>query len=153
MIIYHYFTKLINFQADLGDKESNIKSFCNLCSEYIADKEFIYRSDKFSFQISSAEHEKDIQLSDLSSGEKQIVSLFSHLYLSGRDKFFVLIDEPELSLSVPWQRRFLTDIKNASFCAGIIAVTHSPFIYDNELRKNTHALGEFISGPDWGNIQ
>src|SRR5208337_1482539 len=69
-----------------------------------------------------------------------------HLYLSGRDRFFVLIDEPELSLSVPWQRRFLLDIRKASFCAGLVAATHLPFIYDNELRKNTHAVGEFVRG-------
>ena len=151
-IIYHYFTKLLNFQKELQAKELNIRQFCNLCSGYITDKKFVYESAKFSFNIKSSHKEGDIALSDLSSGEKQIVSLFSHVYLSGRKNFFVLIDEPELSLSVPWQRRFLTDIRDASFCAGLIAVTHSPFIYDNKLRPNTHALGEFVSGADWGNI-
>jgi predicted ATPase len=162
-IIYHYFTKLVKFQEDLQAKESNIKLFCDLCSEYIVDKKFLYESGKFLFAIEQSLSEENdgkngrkksiVQLSDLSSGEKQIVSLFSHLHLSGRDRFFVMIDEPELSLSVPWQRRFLTDIRDASFCAGLIAVTHSPFIYDNKLRRNTHALGEFVSGPDWGNIK
>jgi predicted ATPase len=65
--------------------------------------------------------------------------------LSGKEKFFVLIDEPELSLSVPWQRRFLKDIRNGGFCSGLIAVTHSPFIYDNDLKPYAHSLGEFIS--------
>ena len=63
-----------------------------------------------------------INQNDLSSGEKQIVSLFSHLYLSGKERYFVLIDEPELSLSVPWQRRFLEDIRGGHFCAGLVAV-------------------------------
>jgi predicted ATPase len=160
-IIYHYFTKLVNFQEELQAKESNVKMFCNLCSEYITDKKFIYESDKISFRIQLRSgkdddlprKEDEIEVSDLSSGEKQIVSLFSHLYLSGRERFFVLIDEPELSLSVPWQRRFLTDIRDASNCSGLVAVTHSPFIYDNKLRSKTHALGEFISGPDWGHIR
>ncbi len=151
-IIYHYFTKLVEFQKELEQKEKNIRNFCKICSEYILDKEFIYESGKFLFSIMQKKQSKSIQLSDLSSGEKQIVSLFSHLYLSGREHFFVLIDEPELSLSVPWQRRFLVDIRNASFCSGLIAVTHSPFIYDNNLRKNTHGIGEFVKGPDWGNI-
>src|SRR5271155_60715 len=61
------------------------------------------------------------------------------------DKYFVLIDEPELSLSVPWQRKFLVDIRSASFCVGLVAVTHSPFIYDNELKRYAHGLGEFIA--------
>lgn len=147
-IIYHYFLKLLRFQESLQDKEKQISSFCNLCSEYIQDKKFVYDSTKFNFSIVPINPIKEgdtLDFSDLSSGEKQIVSLFSHLYLSKHQNFFVLIDEPELSISVPWQRRFLTDIRNGEFCKGLIAVTHSPFIYQNELRPYTHSLGEFIS--------
>jgi predicted ATPase len=143
----------VRFQRELQEKEKGISAFCSLCSAYIADKSFTYDSAEFSLKINSNRSGDEVQLSELSSGEKQIVSLFSHLYLSGRDSFFVLIDEPELSLSVPWQRRFLTDIRSASFCAGLVAVTHSPFIYDNELRPYAHALGEFVSGTDWGDIK
>ena len=147
-IISHYFLKLLRFQAALQEKEKPISEFCVLCSEYIVDKKFVYDGTKFSFSITpkdGQESSEQIQLSDLSSGEKQIVSLFSHLYLSGLKSYFVLIDEPELSLSVPWQRRFLTDIRKGDFCAGLVAVTHSPFIYDNELRLYAHSLGEFIN--------
>ncbi|WP_075633326.1 AAA family ATPase [Rhizobium rhizosphaerae] len=162
-IIFHYFSKLLRFQSELQEKERSITAFCELCSTYIRDKKFVYDAQTFSFRIDwvggqileagrGKKNHGDVALSDLSSGEKQIVSLFSHLYLAGRERFFVLIDEPELSLSVPWQRRFLQDIRDGEFCSGLIAVTHSPFIYDNALRKSTHALGEFISGPDWGNI-
>jgi energy-coupling factor transporter ATP-binding protein EcfA2 len=146
-IIFHYFLKLLMFQAALQEKEKPISDFCALCSKYIVDKPFVYDGTKFSFSIIPKDGKEDseqIGLSDLSSGEKQIVSLFSHLYLSGINKYFVLIDEPELSLSVPWQRRFLTDIKKGDFCAGLVAVTHSPFIYDNELLPYAHSLGEFI---------
>jgi ABC-type transport system involved in cytochrome c biogenesis ATPase subunit len=145
-IIYHYFLKLLGFQESLQQKEERIRSFCKLCSEYIVDKQFVYDSTGFSFRI---EHlgsggGEVVELRDLSSGEKQIVSLFSHLYLSGEKRVFVLIDEPELSLSVPWQRRFLLDIRNGDFCAGIVAVTHSPFIYENELQRYAHSIGEFV---------
>jgi predicted ATP-dependent endonuclease of OLD family len=152
-IVYHYFSKLIKFQRELQIKEQSISDFCDLCSHYIVDKKFTYSTGEFTLKITSNRLQAEVPLAELSSGEKQIVSLFSHLYLSGRDRYFVLIDEPELSLSVPWQRRFLLDIRKASFCSGLIAATHSPFIYDNELRKNTHALGEFITGPDWGDLQ
>jgi len=147
-IIYHYFLKLLSFQESIKEKEKQISAFCDLCSEYIVDKKFVYDGGTFSFTIESKGEifDRPIGLSDLSSGEKQIVSLFSHLYLSGQQRFFVLIDEPELSLSVPWQRRFLTDIRNGSFCGGLIATTHSPFTYDNELRPYAHALDEFVVG-------
>ena len=147
-IICHYFLKLFHFQQLLKERESHISAFCELCSEYIVDKRFVYDSANFGFKILPNEEkykESKIELSDLSSGEKQIVSLFSHLYLSGKERYFVMIDEPELSLSVPWQRRFLVDIHKGDFCSGLVAVTHSPFIYDNELRPYAHSLGEFIN--------
>lgn len=145
-IICHYFLKLLSFQEALQQRERKISEFCDLCSAYIVDKKFTYDSTKFNFLISYQDDSSDsgkVQLSDLSSGEKQIVSLFSHLYLSGNKQFLVLIDEPELSLSVPWQRHFLSDIRKGGFCKALIAVTHSPFIYDNELRGYARSLGEF----------
>jgi energy-coupling factor transporter ATP-binding protein EcfA2 len=147
-IICHYFLKILEFQKSLQAEESKISTFCKICSEYIVDKEFVYDSASFKFHIRPKfEYHagESVQLSDLSSGEKQVVSLFSHLYLSGQSRYFVLIDEPELSLSVPWQKRFLVDIRKGSFCAGLVAVTHSPFIYDNELKPYAHSLGEFTS--------
>lgn len=148
-IICNYFLNLLHFQEAMEKRETAITTFCGLCSEYIGDKHFKYDRSQFTFKIipkdGEAAKDGDIPLSELSSGEKQIVSLFSHLYLSGTDRFLVLIDEPELSLSVPWQRRFLKDIRNGGFCSGLIAVTHSPFIFDNELRPYAHALGEFFA--------
>lgn len=143
-VICHYFTKLLDFQEKLKQKESKMRDFCSVCNKYIVDKEFCYESSSFEFSIrSKLDNNSVIQFQQLSSGEKQIVSLFSRLYLSNNNNYFVIIDEPEMSLSVPWQREFLVDIHKGEFCKGLFAVTHSPFIYDNELEKYTHGLGEF----------
>ncbi|MBV6340428.1 AAA family ATPase [Candidatus Magnetobacterium casense] len=145
-VICHYLLKLLQFQEELSKKESQMRAFCGVCNEYMGDKRLDYDSANFLFSIKLKEPNKtsqDIELEYLSSGEKQIVSLFSHLYLSGEGRYIVIIDEPELSLSLPWQRRFLTDIKNGTFCSGLIVATHSPFVYDNELERYTHGLGEF----------
>ena len=148
MIIFHYFLKLLDFQESLKTKEKPISDFCELCSEYTVDKQLVYDSSNFSFSIIPKNYEQSseqIKLSDLSSGEKQIVSLFSHLYLSGNKSYFVIIDEPELSLSVPWQRRFLVDIHKGGFCTGLFAATQSPINYDNNIPKYSRSLGEFTS--------
>jgi ABC-type transport system involved in cytochrome c biogenesis ATPase subunit len=147
-LVYHYFSNILRFQESLQEREKPVSEFCDLCSKYISDKQFIYNNSTFSFTIAGrdrAEGIDKIELADLSSGEKQIVSLFSHLYLSGASRFFVLIDEPELSLSVPWQRRLLPDIMRGLFCSGVVAVTHSPFIYDNDLKPYARSLGEFTA--------
>jgi predicted ATPase len=85
-----------------------------------------------------------LTLRDLSSGEKQIVSLFSHIYLSGASGYYFIIDEPELSLSVPWQEKLIPDILKTGLCKGIVTATHSPFIYHNQLERYTHSLEEFM---------
>lgn len=73
-----------------------------------------------------------IPLDSLSSGEKQMISLFSKLFLYPKRKI-VLIDEPELSLSIDWQRDILRDVLAAPLCDQLISITHSPFVFDNEL--------------------
>ena len=125
-----------------------IGNFLKVCNSYLSNKkELVYdhvRSEIFVRQSLEGIQNQPVTLNKLSSGEKQIVSLFAHLYLSEQKSYFVIIDEPELSLSVPWQRRFLTDILETKRCNGLIAVTHSPFVYDNELKQYAHSLEEFM---------
>lgn len=81
----------------------------------------------------------EIPLDALSSGEKQMISLLGKVYLYPKDKL-VLIDEPELSLSMDWQRKILLDILDAPLCKQLIAITHSPFVFENELEPFARAL-------------
>lgn len=144
-LICHYLIKLLEFQRRLRQKEDSITNFCTVCNQYMSNKIFNYDSPSSTFSIKDKRYGNEVvELRHLSSGEKQIASLFSHIYLSEGKKYFVLIDEPELSLSVPWQRKFLEDIRSGEYCSGLVAVTHSPFIYDNSLRPYAHGLGEFL---------
>lgn len=151
-IIAHYFIQLINFQHELLKKEVDIVNFCKICNNYLVDKEIIYDSKNFKIQIIYKDNDLNyiynndnttIKLQNLSSGEKQIVSIFSHILLSEMGSFFLLIDEPELSLSVEWQKEFLLDIYNTKSCHGIFAVTHSPFICDNKLMSFARGINNF----------
>lgn len=65
-------------------------------------------------------------LSALSSGERQILTM---LYSATRSRFLAgtfLIDEPELSLHIDWQRIILRELQAQSGGRQIIACTHSP---------------------------
>ena len=65
-------------------------------------------------------------ISELSSGERQILTM---LYSASRTKFLsgvFLIDEPELSLHIDWQRIILRELQTQSPDCQIIACTHSP---------------------------
>lgn len=132
----HYFNRLVSANVDIAFREADVVSFVDVCNAYLdPNKTMIY--DEIDFEIKILDHTGEaLDLSVLSSGEKQVVSLFSHLYLDDAQDQIVVIDEPELSLSVPWQKRFLTDILSSRKCGFIVAVTHSPFIYENALKNS-----------------
>ncbi|MGY4293091.1 ABC-type cobalamin/Fe3+-siderophores transport system ATPase subunit [Bradyrhizobium sp. i1.4.4] len=78
---------------------------------------------------------KSTDITALSSGERQIFVLITHLLFnpSMRDENILLIDEPELSLHLKWQRQFVPAIRTASPSIQMILATHSPeIIFDAE---------------------
>lgn len=134
LYLAHYFSRLMSASADISYQEMEISAFVDVCNAYIRpQKHIVYDDTRFAVEIFDSGG-RLVDLSVLSSGEKQVVSLFSHLYLDDAKDQIVIIDEPELSLSVPWQKRFLTDILDSSHCSFILSVTHSPFIYQNRLK-------------------
>ncbi len=146
-VIAHFLSKLIDLYTEQQANEKNVRDFVTLCNQYLSGKEIVYDNVKYTIFISrpGSPEAGTLEMRGLSSGEKQIVSLFSHIYLSGEKNFFVIIDEPELSLSVPWQRRFLPDILGTGMCNGLVAVTHSPFVWENKLEAYVKPLAEFTS--------
>ena len=149
-IICHYFLKLINFDREMSDEEASLLKFVEKCNKYLVSNSLIYDKQSFACSIINKvsgiiDRSNEIHFQDMSSGEKQIVSLFSHLNLIQSKKLFVFIDEPELSLSVDWQRMFLVDILDSASCIGLIATTHSPFVFDNELESYVHGINEFCT--------
>ncbi len=121
-------------------KEQLLDQFTNICNSYLIDKTLVYTTG---LEVRTKKG-YSIPLDLLSSGEKQIISIFSHLYLSSPKKCAILIDEPELSISIEWQRKLLPDILNAPRCQFLVVATHSPFIFDEELIINTVDLQQYI---------
>lgn len=135
--VAHFLSKLIHSAANLARREKPVTEFVRTCNSYLEGKELIY--DELSYRVfvrETGENGREIELPFLSSGEKQVVSLFAHLYLSER-KYIIIIDEPELSLSVTWQKTFLPDIWASGNCTYLASVTHSPFIFDNAFEQYT----------------
>jgi energy-coupling factor transporter ATP-binding protein EcfA2 len=145
----HFLVRLVEAHALQSKRETPVREFAQVCNGYLSGKTIVFDSGQFELFIcrtaedGTALVDQKIPVDGLSSGEKQIVSLFSHMYLSGKERYYVIIDEPELSISVVWQRKFLEDIINTGMCSGMVAVTHSPFIFENSLSGFAHSLSEF----------
>lgn len=88
------------------------------------------------------ENQKKLKLSKLSSGEKEILVLFYQLLFEVKDGVMLLVDEPEISLHIAWQRMFAEDLKKIVKQKKMTAIvaTHSPQIVNGN-RKIQRDLG------------
>lgn len=100
-------------------------------------------TDKQSLEVIDNETKERIRLSYLSSGEQEILVLYYKLLFEIPEKKIVLIDEPEISLHIAWQRMFAQDLEKIVKLRNIFAVvaTHSVQIVTGN-RHIQYDLGE-----------
>ena len=82
---------------------------------------------RLSPQLSFGDAATAINSDALSAGEKQMLSFLC--YNAFVKNSVVVIDEPELSLHVDWQRLLFPILKEQGTSNQFILATHSPFIY------------------------
>jgi len=145
-VLWHYLddvdTKLEVYQPMLEKIE--------LFQTIISDKDFLYKSmsvgqdDGFAFTSDAG---GDIPLVALSSGEQHELVLTYKLLFGSEGRRLILVDEPELSLHVGWQRSFLHDMERIAEITDLdfVLATHSPSIVGHrtdlmvELRGDSNA--------------
>ncbi|MFY4863282.1 AAA family ATPase [Aliarcobacter butzleri] len=137
--LVYFISKLIGIYNEHKYLDDTLKLFKDICNKYLVDKEFRYDESSIDLDIYRINTKERVELNKLSSGEKQIISILTKIYLEKSNNLVILFDEPELSLSLPWQKQLLPDIMNSGKCTFLLAVTHSPFIFDNELEN--YAVG------------
>ena len=128
-----------------------IRSFQDIISQYITDKEIritpmgvlLYLKtcgdvdviDESSKRIDFSDDENfltigniasGIPINSLSSGERKIIALA--FYAIFADRAILIMDEPEVSVSILWQERLLADLLDYGNFNSIIIATHSPYI-------------------------
>ncbi len=144
--LYDLINKLMDNYESQKDYDNRINSFANTCNKYLKGKRFVYDQSELNLNlVLDSKEDKNIKTTQLSSGEKQIVSIFARLYLELENDVILIIDEPELSLSIIWQRMLLPDIMKSKKCKLLITVTHSPYIFENEFDFDTREISKFIS--------
>lgn len=126
-------TELLNKKVKIFEKYRKIEEILNLFfssgnKKVVIDKKgelkIIYR-----YRI--------IDIEKLSSGEKQLITLFTYLILKSyenSDQIF-MIDEPELSLHLNWQQKFVDALQKINGKNQYIIATHSPEIIGKYFKK------------------
>ena len=126
----------------LRDFESKLNVFdelvekLELFTSVLNERRFTFKSIKingingFYFETNKG---KKLELSQLSSGEQHEVVLLYELIFNVKTNVLVLIDEPEISLHVAWQKDFLSDLLKIIKIQNIqvLIATHSPSIIND----------------------
>lgn len=114
-----------------SDRHFNrINQFSSFISSFYSDSGKKVALDQIGRIVVSRKDGRDIGLDALSSGERQLIIIFAHIFFNSygaRSKVFV-IDEPELSLHLRWQEILVESVTQASPEAQFIFATHSPEI-------------------------
>ena len=127
----------------VGDTKQKLSAYENLLSKIELLVEIINK--RFQFKQISIDRNKGFLFTDvrgvqleaesLSSGEQhELILMFDLLFRTKKDTL-LLIDEPEISLHIAWQRRFLPDIRRIIDLTDIDVVfaTHSPQLVGENL--------------------
>jgi predicted ATP-binding protein involved in virulence len=122
----------------LNDADTKLNAFDDLLEKIEIFKEIInsrflhksFKADREQGFVFHASNRRPIPLDSLSSGEQHELVLAYELLFRVKAGSLILIDEPELSLHVTWQHRFLEDLSRISKLANLdfIVATHSPQI-------------------------
>lgn len=126
-----------------------VDTFVDTINEFISnemDKKEIQISTKGEIYFTIVEdREKKIGIEHLSSGEKQLVVFFATLVFEiQKDSTGIFImDEPELSLHLTWQKKFVERALSLNSNIQLIFATHSPEIVGKYRKK----MFELIKKP------
>ncbi|MEI7326094.1 AAA family ATPase [Pectobacterium carotovorum] len=124
----------IDIKLSVFDELKNkIQVFLDVISPKLRTKKFsVTRANGFSIELKS-QPGKQLTPSQLSSGEQHQIVLFYELIFRAEKNAFFLIDEPEISLHIDWQRSFISDIHKISELGdrSFLVATHSPQIIGN----------------------
>lgn len=122
---------------------NQLELFTDIINEKLNFKEIAISREEGIFIKDTDFTGKQISLSQLSSGEKQEIILFYKLIFETPENTLLLIDEPEISLHIAWQKKFMDDLyKIIKFKKlNVIVATHSPQIINNHW-ENQIDLGE-----------
>ncbi|WP_440493375.1 AAA family ATPase [Serratia sarumanii] len=93
----------------------------------INDKELIVTAEKVVVKVGTTFHD----INELSSGERHILTFLSLVLFEGGARDFLIIDEPEISLNLRWQRELMGLFSRLIPDTQIIVASHSPSLSHN----------------------
>ena len=122
-----------DYNKSVNSIRKRVSDYQHTINEFMRDsgKKVIFSGiGELRFVLESDRDTEERHIYTLSSGEIQLVVILTHLYFNPEVETanVFIIDEPELSLHVQWQEKFVDGITDASKETQFILATHSPTI-------------------------
>lgn len=132
-IVSLYLTDMNEKLEKFDNLQAKLLAFREIIGAKLQRKEMIVDREKGYFFKTTNGNVIELAPSALSSGEQHQIVMFYQLLFSTEKESLFLIDEPEISLHVEWQRQFLSDIQRVSKLMGhtFLVATHSPQIINS----------------------
>lgn len=135
--------KIIEYAKENSDKIAELRSpitrFVNSVNLFFkeGEKSISVAGNGNIIVINKKLKNKRMQIEELSSGEKQIITLMAYLAfeVDGHKQPIYIVDEPEVSLHITWQERFVDALLEACPNGQFILATHSPSIIAKKERR------------------
>jgi predicted ATPase len=122
---------LVQEWRKLGERQNQINApqadFLRILNRMMTRKKYHVNDQNELIGVMTGSDHK-LPLTELSSGEKQLLILFAEGLLQQNHEWIYIADEPELSLHVDWQTQLVNDLRSINPRAQILFATHSPDI-------------------------
>ena len=139
--------KIVEIAADTEKQKAEVMNpielFLDTVNEFISTSDFKKKIDinmNGRVYFSTEDNERGLSIQFLSSGERQLLVFFANLIFGVKDTSsgIFVVDEPELSLHLSWQKVFVKKALEVNKNVQFIFATHAPEIigsYRNKTEK------------------
>lgn len=114
--------KELKFEKQLLD---SINTFVDTFNQFLGERKYL-RVDKDGVFLTV--RDEPLGVDALSSGERHLFTFLALVVTDARDRDFLIIDEPEISLNADWQRNLVKLLESLAPDTQIILASHSPIL-------------------------
>ena len=131
---------IVNMSNELNQESEYIQAVNRLeeiFNEYIGPDKYLQITEEGAI-VRFHSSEETHKIGALSSGERHLLVLLTIFVIEGNRRHLFMVDEPEISLNMIWQRKLLPLLSELAPNAEIIVASHSPSI----AKENSNYLVE-----------
>ncbi len=125
------FERIVNLGLDKNEVNKMHQLFFKKINEFFQPTGKTIGQRKTDKAIVFNQNGTELSLYQLSSGEKQLLTILLTVLFQDEKPFILLLDEPEISLHLRWQYKLIDTIRALNPNCQVIIATHSPSLFSD----------------------